>query len=211
MPPAIKASTSRPTTFNLGIYFPFASKCWQQWLELLKGYKYAGEQQDCCAFTGGTDTIHLPALHCIAAQRAVTVLLGPHTYSSLTADLENWHSRKGSAEPTPWLDCLYSHRQALETHQGDRYTQTLYKNTKHNGESFPPLAGKGYSLIVAIRITAILGQIPHLTFWDCCYTCIVKLWAKITFGYGKRCTWFKEYLATYLCIEPVNPKYSKIL
>lgn len=43
------------------------------------------------------------------------------------------------------------------------------------------------------------------------YTRILKLWAKLTFGYGKQCTWFKDYLATYLCIEPVNPKYSNIL
>lgn len=115
----------------------------------------------------------LPPLHSITAHRALT-----HTAPSQT-DLEKRHSRQDSAEPIPWLDCLYRHRQAFETHEGDTYkhTHTFYKNTKHNGESFSHLAGKGYSVIIAIRFTVKLQQIPYSTglVWDYCHTCILKL------------------------------------
>lgn len=62
-------------------------------------------------------------------------------------------------------------------HTKDIHTHIHYKNTKHNGESFSPLAGKRYSLSIAICITVKLQQIPHLTglFRNYCYTCILKL------------------------------------
>lgn len=146
MPSTNKVSTCSPTTSTLRIYFPFASKCWQQWWSCwriprrqAKGRTAALSQLHRRYSHRSLPRPHLCALHSITAHRALSA-----AGTRLRHRLIRRTGTAGKAQQNPlpaWT--------ALQASLGNtprRYTHTLCKNTKHNGESFPPLAGKGYSL-----------------------------------------------------------------